>query len=166
MKNLKITFNLKNGAILNRFTTIDSILLVHHYALQRELGNVPKDRFIETKDDLENLSKWLEVKNGVLSGSIWYVDENSHVSLWNTPVRKTTDVNAIYNMTGKSVVSASKPTPSSGEFKSFDLAYEIIKVDKIHFYIRGDSKYIENLAKRVKFIGAKSSSGNGWIVLF
>ena len=163
MKNLKITFNLKNGAILNRFTTIDSILLVHHYALQRELGNVPKDRFIETKDDLENLSKWLEVKNGVLSGSIWYVDENSHVSLWNTPVRKTTDVNAIYNMTGKSVVSASKPTPSSGEFKSFDLAYEIIKVDKIHFYIRGDSKYIENLAKRVKFIGAKSSSGNGWI---
>ena len=70
MKNLKITFNLKNGAILNRFTTIDSILLVHHYALQRELGNVPKDRFIETKDDLENLSKWLEVKNGVLSGSI------------------------------------------------------------------------------------------------
>ena len=136
MKNLKITFNLKNGAILNRFTTIDSILLVHHYALQRELGNIPKDKFIETKDDLENISKWLEVKNGVLSGSIWFVDENSHVSLWNVPVRKRTDVNAIFETTGKSVVSASKPTPSSGEFKSFDLAYEIIKVDKIHFYIR------------------------------
>lgn len=163
MKNLKITFALKDGAILNRFTTIDSILLVHHYALQRELGNIPKDRFIETKDDLENLSKWLEVKNGVLSGSIWYVDEDSHVSLWNTPIRKRTDVNAIFETTGKSVVSASKPTPSSGEFKSFDLAYEIIKVDKIHFYIRGDARYIEELVKRVKFIGAKSSSGNGWV---
>jgi len=163
MKNLKVTFNLRDGAILNRFTTIDSILLVHHYALQRELGNIPKDKFIETKDDLENLSKWIEVKNNVLSGSIWYVDESSHVSLWNAPIRKRTDVNAIFETTGKSVVSASKPTPSSGEFKSFDLAYEIIKVDKIHFYIRGDEAYIDKLLKRVKFIGAKSSSGNGWV---
>jgi hypothetical protein len=163
MKNLRITFYLKEGAILNRFTTIDSILLVHHYALQRELGNIPKDKFIETKDDLENISKWLEVKNGVLSGSIWFVDENSHVSLWNVPVRKRTDVNAIFETTGKSVVSASKPTPSSGEFKAFDLAYETLKVDKIHFYIRGDEQYIEQLLKRVKFVGAKSASGNGWV---
>lgn len=163
MKNLKITFSLKDGAILSRFTTIDSILLVHHYALQRELGNIPKDKFIETKDDLVNLSKWLKVENDVLSGSIWYVDENSHVSLWNTPIRKKIDVNAIFETTGKSVVSASKPTPSSGEFKAFDLAYEIIKVDKIHFYIKGDEAYIDRLLKRVKFIGAKSSSGNGWV---
>lgn len=163
MKNLKITFSLKDGAILSRFTTIDSILLVHHYALQRELGNIPKDIFIETKDDLVNLSKWLKVENDVLSGSIWYVDENSHVSLWNTPIRKKIDVNAIFETTGKSVVSASKPTPSSGEFKAFDLAYEIIKVDKIHFYIKGDEAYIDRLLKRVKFIGAKSSSGNGWV---
>ena len=119
MKNLKITFSLKDGAILSRFTTIDSILLVHHYALQRELGNIPKDKFIETKDDLVNLSKWLKVENDVLSGSIWYVDENSHVSLWNTPIRKRTDVNAIFETTGKSVVCASKTTPSSGEFKFF-----------------------------------------------
>lgn len=162
MKNLKITFNLKDGAILNRFTTIDSILLVHHYALQRELGNIPKDRFIETKDDLGNLSKWLEVRNGVLSGSIWYVDEDSHVSLWNAPIRKKTDVNAIYKMTGRSVVSPSKPTPT-GEFKPFDLSYEITKVDKIHFYIKGDVQYIEKLLKKVKYIGAKSACGNGWI---
>lgn len=163
MKNLKITFSLKDGAILSRFTTIDSILLVHHYALQRELGNIPKDKFVETKDDLENLSKWIEVKNNVLSGSIWYIDKDSHVSLWNAPVRKRTDVNAIFETTGKSVVSASKPTPSSGEFKAFDLAYESIKVDKIHFYIKGDEIYIDKLLKRVKFIGAKSSSGNGWV---
>lgn len=163
MKNLKITFSLKNGAILNRFTTIDSILLVHHYSLLREMGAIAKDKFIETKDDLVNLSKWLEVKNGILSGSIWYVDKNSHVSLWNVPIRKKTDVNAIFETTGKSIVSASKPTPSSGEFKAYDLAYEIIKVDKIHFYIRGDISYIDKLLKRVKYIGAKSSSGNGWI---
>lgn len=88
MKNLKITFSLKDGAILSRFTTIDSIYWVRHYALQRELGNIQKDKFIETKDDLINLSKWLKVENDVLSGSIWYVDENSHVSLWNTQIRK------------------------------------------------------------------------------
>lgn len=163
MKNLKITFSLKDGAVLNRFTTIDSILLVHHYSLLREMGAIAKDKFIETKDDLENLTKWLEVKNNVLSGSIWYVDEDSHVSLWNTPIRKKTDANAIFETTGKSVVSASKPTPSSGEFKAFDLAYEIIKVDKIYFYIKGDEAYIDKLLKRVKFIGAKSSSGNGWV---
>ena len=69
MKNLKITFSLKDGAILSRFTTIDSILLVHHYALQRELGNIPKDKFIETKDDLINLSKWLKVENDVYQQS-------------------------------------------------------------------------------------------------
>lgn len=163
MKNLKITFSLKDGAILNRFTTIDSILLVHHYALQRELGNIPKNKFIETKDDLENLSKWIEVKNNVLSGSIWYVEEDSYVSLWNIAVRKRVDVNAIFENTGRSVVSASKPTPSSGEFKAYDLPYEVIKVDKIHFYIKGDLAYIEKLLKKVKYIGAKSSSGNGWV---
>lgn len=163
MENLKITFSLKSGAILSRFTTIDSILLVHHYALLREMGAIPKDKFIETKDDLINLAKWIEVKNDVLSGSIWYVDNESHVSLWNTPIRKRTDVNAIYEMTGKSIVSESKPTPSSGEFKAFDLAFETIKVDKIHFYLKADEIYVDKLLKRVKYIGAKSSSGNGWV---
>lgn len=163
MKNLKITFSLRSGAILNRFTTIDSILLVHHYSLLREMGTIPKDKFIEAKDDLENLSKWIEVKNNVLSGSIWYVDDNAYVSLWNTPIRKRTDVNAIYEMTGKSIVSESKPTPSSGEFKTFDLAFETIKVDKVHFYLKADEVYVDKLLKRVKYLGAKSSSGNGWV---
>jgi hypothetical protein len=31
MKNLKITFNLKNGAILNRFTTIDCWFIIMLY---------------------------------------------------------------------------------------------------------------------------------------
>jgi hypothetical protein len=162
-KNLKLTVHLKSEAIMDRFLSIDSILLYEHYKLQRKLGNIAKDVFIETKDDLENLSKWISAEYGSVSGSIWYVADDAFISLWNTPVRKTTKAMDIYRMTGRAVTSESKRTPSSGEFKTFDLAFETIKVDKIHFYVRGDKAYIEKLCQNISSVGKKSSIGFGWV---
>lgn len=162
-KNLKITFEFSSNVILNRFTTIDSILLAQHYALLRRSGKMDADLFIKTEDDLENISKWLEVKNGVISGSIWYVAEEKDVYLWNTPVRKSTDPLSIYHYSGKAITSESKPSPQSGEFKRYDLAFETMQVESVYFYIRGDRDYIEKLVSSIKYIGKKSSIGFGWV---
>lgn len=163
-KNLKVTIHLRSdGAILNRFLSIDSILLAQHYRHQRSHGLVAQDKFVDTKDDLENISKWLEVKNGSVSGSIWYVDEDDFVQLWNIPIRKTTKPKEVWKATGKHITSNSKPTPASGEFKVFDLAFETIIVEKVHFYVRGDVAYIKQLLHELKYIGKKASVGYGWV---
>ncbi len=162
-KNLKIRFDLKSELIADRFMSIDSILLSAHYGLQRKKGLTSDSVFVETKDDLENLSKWIEVKNGAISGSIWYIEPDAFLNLWNIPVRKTTDAQAMLEATGKSITSASKPTPSSGEFKRFDLAFETMNLKSVYFYVRGDLEYITELCKRVKYLGKKSSIGYGWV---
>ncbi len=163
MENLKITFNLATNLIAKRFLSIDSILLNAHYETLRENGELSEDVFVNIEDDLENLSKWIEVKNGVVSGSIWYTDENNMLVLQNIPVRKTTSPEEIYDFTGKSIISASKPTPQSGEFKRFDLAFETMDLKSIYFYVRGDKEYIEKLLKKVKYVGKKASIGQGWL---
>lgn len=159
--NLKITFEFTSNIILNRFTTIDSILLAQHYATQRANKAMDVNTFIETKDDLVNIAKWLEIKNGVISGSVWYVEPDKDIYLWNTPVRKATNQFDIYHYSGKAITSESKPSPQSGEFKRYDLAFETMKVDSIYFYIRGDRSYIEKLISHIKWIGKKSNIGFG-----
>lgn len=163
-KNLKVTMHLRSdGAILDRFLSLDSILLAQHYRYQRTNGLMEMDKFVETKDDLENISKWVEVKNGSISGSIWYVAEEDFVQLWNIPIRKTTKTKEVYVATGKHITSNSKPTPASGEFKVFDLAFETMIVEKVHFYVRGDESYIKILLDSLKYIGKKASVGYGWV---
>lgn len=162
-KNLKIKINLQSELIADRFLTFDSIILHAHYNNLRSAGELEKSKFIEIVDDIDNLSKWIEVKKEQVSGSVWYAEDETIMLLHNVPIRKTTSPQAMYDATGKKITSNSKRTPSSGEFKRFDLAFETMQLDSIYFYVRGNKEYITKLCSYIKYVGKKASAGFGWV---
>ena len=157
MKNLKINIHLSNPVIMDRFLTIDSILLALHFNKLRREGKI--DGFIDTeeyiKENRNNL--FIDYKNGVLSGSIWYIEEDAEIWLDNTIFSKKIETKKIYELTGKTVRTA------SGAFKAARFGFETMIVPKIYFYVKGDKEYIESLLKDLKYIGKKASSGFGII---
>ncbi len=148
--NLKIRFYLKTPVILNRFSTIDSILLKTYY---NELAGRNKlDKFIQpTSDNID----FIYSENGVFSGSIWYVD--SPVTLDNSMIIKSIERDKYIKWTaGTRNIAA-----ASGPYKRYCLNLDTITVDSIYFYIRGDKNIIEHLCSRIHAVGKKQSIGYG-----
>ena len=152
MENLKITFNLSSPAILNRYLTIDNLLLNAYFNKSRKAGVLKG--FVEVEDYLDKLD-WIEIKHGVLSGSIWYVENNPDklITVNNIILPKKIDTKKMHEITGKKIDT------SRGEFKAFKFGLEALVLDSIYFYVRGNKKIIEDLLKDVKYIGKKASIG-------
>jgi len=157
MQNLKINIFLKNPVILNRYLTIDNILLYLHFNKLRQEKKI--QGFIDIKKYIENnkTNLFLDLKNGVLSGSIWYIEKDTPIVLNNYILTKQIEAKKIYKLTGKKIDT------SRGEFKAFRFGYETISVPHLYFYVRGKKDYIEKLLNDLKFIGKKTSIGLGEI---
>ena len=150
MQNLKITFEFETYPLLNRYLTIDNLLLKVHYSKLK-----PKN-FIKTEDDLKNLSKWLKIKNDTLSGSIWYVDDKETILPYNDILIKHIDDKKYIKETNKKSIDKSR-----GEFKAYRFGFERLTLKSIYFYVSGDKNYIKSLLDEIKFIGKKSALGFG-----
>jgi len=151
LSNLKITVFLEDYSpvLLNRFTTIDSILLSAYYGYKAKKGEpLPFDEDHKTVD-------FIEKKNGVFSGSIWYIDRTQKVFLDFHQITKKPEYEKLYEK-----IKAKMSTNSS--FKQALIQEEIMLTKKIHFYIRGSKKHIEALLyNEVKSIGSKQKLGFG-----
>lgn len=157
MRNLKITVELDSSVILNRYLTIDNILLFLHFNKLKKEGKI--HGFIDTEKFIQKNKNnlFLDYKNGVLSGSIWYLEKNTPIWIENHIFTKKVPVKEIKKAIGKIVDT------SRGEFKSFIFGFEALRIPSLYFYVRGDKKYIEELLKDLKFIGKKSAAGFGQV---
>ena len=151
MKNLKITLHLDTSypVILNRFTTIDSILLSAYYGYKAKKGErLPYDPDHKTVD-------FIHKENGVFSGSIWYIDRTENIYHDFHRIIKKPEHRKIFDATGKK-------TASNAKFKGALIEEETMIVKKIHFYIRGKQQHIEALLhNELKSIGQKQRLGFG-----
>lgn len=148
MKNLKVIINLENGVIADRLLTIDSILLSQYYKIKRVQG-----KHTAFKDDTEDIS-FLEKREGVLSGSIWYLEDNSMVNNHFISFYKKPEIRKIFDVT-------QERKKNDAEYKSFAMNEEVMLVDSLHFYVTGDQNIIEKLLSAIRFIGKKNSIGYG-----
>lgn len=154
MKNLKITLTLSTPAVLSRLTTIDSILLSLYYSFLEKNG--------KTLDfDPEHKTvNFLERKNGVFSGSIWYLSEDSKILYdFNQRIKNTE--------TQKAKTYSKGGNFNLGFWKNALIKEETIFSDKIHFYIRGNYDVIEKLlSTQLKYIGGSRKLGFGKVSSF
>ena len=150
--NLKIRFFFDSPVIIDRYTTIDSILIAQHFNNIMQAGQL-KEFVMPTPDNID----FIDAKHGVFSGSIWYIDK-SEIPIFKTQtITKTVNVKKYLKYT---------PGPDninlgSGEFKAYMLNYETIFVESIYFYIRGNREKITELCSQVKNIGRKRHIGYG-----
>jgi len=152
MQNLKVTFHFDNcPAIINRFTTIDSIVLSAYYAFKASKGER-----LEYDPDHKTVD-FIHRQDGVFSGSIWYIDKKDNVYHdFNTIVKKKND-REIFDAT-------TKRTEKNALYKGAIIGEETILLPKIHFFVRGKKKHIEALLLHgVKGIGKKQKLGFGTI---
>jgi len=151
MENLKIIFNLDAPLLMNRYTTIDSILLYHYFKKNKSNGD---------RDALE--CDFIAQENGTLSGSIWFIDKNTTISFQPAYITKKPEFNYMNKHRKKPI----KYNGGSGNFKNFLIWNELMIVPDIYFYIRGDKEKIEEILKSVAFIGKKASIGYGKVKSF
>jgi len=158
MKNLKIVFKMKTPYIVDRYMTIDSLLLNVYFNKLRRENKIGKNEFVNTEDYLDRISSILEVKNGVVSGSIWYIPKEEQLLVQNISIIKKIDSKEFGKYTNHYKIDSSR-----GEFKAYKFGLESFLTKSIYFYIRGDKKQISQLLNEVKFIGKKRSYGYGEI---
>jgi len=154
MKNLKVTLHLAEHSpvILNRFTTIDSILLSAYYGYMQKNG-----KRLEYDPD-HNTVDFIHKENGVFSGSIWYIDRTENIYLDFHKIVKKVEYRKIFDAIGAK-------TASNAMFKGALIEEEVMLVKKIHFYVRGKKEHIEALLhNEVKSIGQKQRLGFGEVV--
>lgn len=151
MKNLKITFYFNTPIIMNRLTTIDSILLSSYYAFMANNGK-------PLEFDKEHKSvEFIHKENGVFSGSVWYIDEDEFVAFDFATIVKKPEYRKIYDTTGKKV-------RTSALHKGAMESDEMFIVDKLHFYIRADRKIVEGIIQNsLKNIGKYAKLNYGEI---
>lgn len=153
MTNLKVTMFLDTASpvLLNRFTTIDSILLSAYYGYKSKKGiRLPYDPNHESVD-------FIHKEGGVFSGSIWYIARGENIYLDFHKIVKKAEHRKIFDMTRKK-------TASNANFKPALIQDELMIVKKIHFYIRGSMEHIETLLdSEVSSIGQKQRLGLGMV---
>jgi len=151
MQNLKITFFMESPLILDRTTTIDGIILSAYYAYLKDKGKVlPFDKEHKAID-------FIDKKNNVFSGSIWYIDKDAEVLFDFETIVKKPEYKKIYEFTKKKKANDSL-------YKAFLSTDETMVVDSIHFYIKAKKEIVENLLKAKVFaLGKKQSIGFGVI---
>ena len=156
MQNLKIKIELDSPVILNRYLTIDSILLNLYFNKLRKEGKITN--FISTEEYIEKNKEnlFLEYKNGVLSGSIWFIEKDTPIYINNIIFPKKIDTKRIYELTGTPNIDTQR-----NEFKAFKLGFEALNIPEIYFYVRGNREVIEDLLKDLKYIGKKGGVGFG-----
>lgn len=135
--------------ILDRTTTIDGIILASYYDYLKSRGKVlPFDKEHSTVD-------FIEKKNGVFSGSIWYIDKDADIAFdFETFVKKPEH--------RKVQDSTNKPVRNNKLFKAYLGTDETMLVDKLHFYIRAKKEIVEKLLiGKVFAIGKKQGVGFG-----
>ena len=155
MKNLKITFSFATPFFLRRFTTIDSILLALHY------GNVPQKDINPYEDESVD---FLEKRNGSLSGSIWFVEDNETVVPYTDVIKRSLTTDFFFVLSkgldpkeyGRSAVRQ-----GSGDYKAILNYYERTYANSIYFYLKGDTDKINKLLNKIKYIGKKGKYGWG-----
>jgi len=153
MENLKISFFLDSPLLIGRFSTIDSILV--NLYVKRHFG---KNIEIEKLYDFDFIEKY---EDGYC-GSIWFVEKNDLVSLENRCIVKKPE----YEYLNEHRANKIEYTIGSGEFKAYNIWYELLKTPKIYFYVRGKKKIIEDLLQDLKFLGKKTAVGYGQVSSF
>jgi len=153
MSNLKVTLFCEGYSplLINRFTTIDSILLSAYYGYKAKSGHpLPFDDEHKTVD-------FIHKEHGVFSGSIWYIDEEQKIFYDFHQMIKNPEYKKIYDYLGGKVKSNSL-------YKQALIEEETMLVEKIHFYIKGSAEHIGALlTNEVKSIGQKQKLGFGKI---
>lgn len=152
MTNMKITITLSSPLMADRLLTIDSVLLGLYYNLKAQKAG-EKQPFIDSIDHINFIDK----KGGVLSGSIWYITPETPVKFDFARYTKKPQTREMVNI---GVTDFVKPE-GAGEFKAGLYEDEIMLVNSIYFYIRGDKNIISNLLGYLKYIGKKGSIGFG-----
>ena len=135
--------------ILDRTTTIDGIILASYYDYLKSRGKVlPFDKEHSTVN-------FIEKKNGVFSGSIWYIDKDADIAFdFETFVKKPEH--------RKIKDGTNKPVRNNKLFKAYLGTDETMIVDKLHFYIRAEKEIVEKLlVGKVFAIGKKQGVGFG-----
>ena len=153
MTNMKVTLFLEGYSplLINRFTTLDNILLSAYYGYKSKKGK-------PLPFDPEHKSiNFIHKEYGVFSGSIWYIEEEDKIFYDFHQMIKNPEHQKIYD-------TLNKKTGSNSLFKQALLEEETMLVEKIHFYIRGSRKHIEALLiNEVESIGLKQKLGFGKI---
>jgi len=160
MENFKITFELETPFIMDRYTTLDSMLIAEYFKITRAKG-----KNMEFSDDLAMID-FIDRKNNVLSGSIWYVPKDAPIRLDFTSFYKKPEHKKIFDLTSKYAKKAVSQDFLSSDLKAFALNEEIILTPEVYFYIRGSKKHITRLLQNIKFLGKKRSIGFGMVNAF
>lgn len=141
MQNLKITIDLSTPVLLNRLTTIDSILLATWYKEKARVGK-PVKEIDETHSSVE----WIHREKGVLSGSIWYVDKDAYVDFDFQAIVKNPELKRMFDET--------KRKGGTPEFKQAFLNNEFMLIDSVYFYINAKPEVVNALLSKITNIGA------------
>jgi len=156
MENLKVTIELNSPVILDRNTTIDGILLAAYYRLLKaKTGeDIPFDKHHERVN-------FIEKKNGVFSGSIWYIDKNEDVEFDVETIISKPEYEKIYDRfyIKKGVIKKTMDV----KFKQYLKSEEIMLVRKIYFYIKADKKRVQALLDFTHSIGKNQRVGFGTV---
>ena len=158
MQNLRITFSLETPAIFqSRFTTIDSILLSVFFQKYKDERNITN--FIKIEDFLDEIGKFIEIKDGIISGSIWYKTLPEPIYRDDCRMFKSIrdDEYAAQGFFADNPVNKQR-----GQFKAYDLHFSILTIPKIYFYITGNKENISELLKSVHYFGKKRKIGFGF----
>ncbi|WP_152184402.1 hypothetical protein [Sulfurimonas indica] len=160
LENFKVTFELETPFIMDRYTTLDSMLIAEYFKIVRR-----KNKHMEYSDDLSMID-FIAKENGVFSGSIWYIPKDNPLKLDFTSFYKKPEPKKIFDITDK---FAKKPVSNdflSSTAKAFAMSEEIIVTPEIYFYIRADKKRLIALLQNIKGIGKKRNIGFGKVSSF
>lgn len=162
MENLKVSMELESPVILDRFTTLDSIILNKYFA--RHSRNGQNNTYVKTEDCLDDISKFIQVKNKTLSGSIWYIDKNANILPFNLKIIKKVEIPKMDFYKQKISLKGlndQEQNTGGGFFKAFIFGIETLSIDSIYFYITGDKNTIGDLLSDLNYIGKKNKNGYG-----
>lgn len=177
MQNLKVKFNLSTSLMINRFSTFDAILTSALLWSVRRNDFKPKgvisgiaDKiksvkgFNETLVDLKEfypiLKDYIEIKNDVISGSIWFIEKDADILIDNVVLIKKHEpekiVEFINTPNNKDIFDG-----GSGTFRQYRFKEEVMTLDSVYFYVRANKDFISELTKSIQFIGKKSALSHG-----
>lgn len=154
-ENLKIVINLESPVLINRFSTIDSLLLA--LAVSRKFGKT----FPEGTDLLNEFDFLAKDKDG-FTGSIWFVEKDAEVLLENKSIVKKSE----YDYLNANRLRPIEYNQGGGEFKLYNIWHEVMSVKSIYYYARGDKEEIVSLLNDLKYVGKKGSIGYGKVTSF
>ena len=179
MENLKVRFNLSSDIIIDRFSTFDSIVMAKLFSLAErpdvdepvvnELRSLKKERkdFIQTEDVVPLIQNIIEVKNNVISGSVWFIEKDADIIINNQRQIKKQEGETMQKISddinGKHKLIEKYFDGGGGTYKAYMLKFESMSIESLYFYVRADKKFIDLICRNITFIGKKAGVGSGWV---